>query len=49
MLIRLILDPADKHRSGANQMRQWFTVREHSWRRNALAGVNLDEKVSPGS
>src|SRR5881275_253039 len=25
MLIRLIADPADEHRSGANQMRQWFS------------------------
>src|SRR5947199_345718 len=25
MLIRLIADPADEHRSGANQMRQWLS------------------------
>ena len=38
MLIRLILDPADEHRPGANQMRQWLSFREHSRRGNA--GVN---------
>jgi len=47
MLIRLILDPADEHRSGANQMRQWLSFREHSRRGNAKARVNLDEKLSP--
>src|SRR6266851_1336312 len=35
MLIRLILDPADEHRSGANQMRQWLSFQEHSRRGNA--------------
>jgi hypothetical protein len=35
MLIRLILDPADKDRPGANQMRQWFSFQEHSRRGNA--------------
>jgi len=36
MLIRLILDPADEHRSGANQMRQWLSFQEHSRRGKAL-------------
>src|SRR5271169_5056177 len=35
MLIRLILDPTDEHRSGANQMRQWLSFQEHSRRGNA--------------
>jgi hypothetical protein len=35
MLIRLILDPANELRSGANQMRQWLSFREHSRRGNA--------------
>jgi hypothetical protein len=35
MLIRLILDPADKDRPGANQMRQWISFQEHSRRGNA--------------
>src|SRR5437588_5893073 len=35
MLIRLIPDPADEHRSGANQMRQWLSFQEHSRRGNA--------------
>src|SRR6266705_190375 len=47
MLIRLILDPADEHRSGANQMRQWLSFQEHSRRGNAEARVKLDEKVLP--
>jgi hypothetical protein len=37
MLIRLILDPADEHRSGANQMRQGLSFQEHSRRGNAYA------------
>ncbi|HEV7981443.1 MAG TPA: hypothetical protein VGP86_00970, partial [Xanthobacteraceae bacterium] len=40
MLIRLILDPDDEHRSGANQineMRQWFSFQEHSKRGNAAS------------
>jgi hypothetical protein len=37
MLIRLILDPADEHRSGANQIRQWLTFQEHSRRGNAAS------------
>src|SRR5215472_4887718 len=35
MLIRLIISPADQNRSGANQMRQHLTLREHFRRRNA--------------
>ena len=35
MLIRLILAPADEHRSGANQMRQQLSFREHFRRGNA--------------
>jgi hypothetical protein len=35
MLIRLILSPADEHRSGANQMRQHLSFREHFRRGNA--------------
>jgi flavin-dependent dehydrogenase len=38
MLIRLIIGPADEHRSGANQMRQHFSFREHFRRGNAAAG-----------
>src|SRR5712671_3035621 len=37
MLIRLILSPADEHRSGANQMRQHLSFREHFRRGNAPA------------
>jgi hypothetical protein len=37
MLIRLILSPADKHRSGANQMRQHLSFREHFRRGNATS------------
>jgi hypothetical protein len=37
MLIRLILSPADEHRSGANQMRQHLSFREHFRRGNASA------------
>src|SRR5437660_1172830 len=36
MLIRLIISPADEHRSGANQMRQHLSFREHFTRGNAL-------------
>jgi hypothetical protein len=36
MLIRLILSPADEHRSGANQMRQHLSFREHFRRGNAV-------------
>jgi hypothetical protein len=43
MLIRLILDPDDEHRSGANQMRQWFSFQEHSKRGNAEGSDNQDE------
>src|SRR6516225_179298 len=35
MLIRLILSPADENRSGANQMRQHTSFREHFRRGNA--------------
>jgi hypothetical protein len=35
MLTRLIPDPANKLRPGANQVRQQLTIREHSWRGNA--------------
>src|SRR6202022_3834202 len=37
MLIRLILSPADEHRSGANQMRQHLSFREHFRRGNAFS------------
>jgi hypothetical protein len=36
MLIRLIVSPADEHRSGANQMRQHLSFREHFRGGNAL-------------
>src|SRR5437016_2349908 len=35
MLIRLIISPADENRSGANQMRQHRSFREHFRRGNA--------------
>src|SRR5207245_2034209 len=35
MLIRLIISPADENRSGANQMRQHLSFREHFRRGNA--------------
>jgi hypothetical protein len=35
MLIRLIISPADENRSGANQMRQHLSLREHFRRGNA--------------
>src|SRR5205823_3234349 len=35
MLIRLIISPADQNRSGANQMRQHLSFREHFRRGNA--------------
>jgi hypothetical protein len=47
MLIRLILSPADEHRPGANQMRQYLSFREHFRRGNAEERVNRDEEVSP--
>jgi hypothetical protein len=47
MLIRLIISPADEHRSGANQMRQQLSFREHFRRGNAEMRVDQDEKVSP--
>src|SRR6266404_7560190 len=37
MLICLILGPADEHRSGANQMRQYLSFREHFRRGNAVS------------
>jgi hypothetical protein len=46
MLIRLILDPADKDRPGANQMRQSISFQEHSRRGNADDSDNQDE--NPG-
>jgi hypothetical protein len=46
MLIRLIISPADEDRSGANQMRQHLSFREHFRRGNADKRVNHDEKVS---
>src|SRR5438309_5188798 len=47
MLICLILSPAGEHRSGANQMRQYRSFREHIRRGNAEARVDQDEKLSP--
>jgi hypothetical protein len=44
MLIRLILDPAEKDRSGANQMRQWFSFGQHSRRGNAPS--HLDRRAT---
>jgi hypothetical protein len=38
MLIRLIIGPADEHRSGANQMRQHLSFQEHFRRGNAILG-----------
>src|SRR3954451_945714 len=37
MLIRLIISPADQNRSGANQMRQHLSFREHFRRGNAVS------------
>jgi hypothetical protein len=37
MLIRLIISPADENRSGANQMRQHLSFREHFRRGNAAS------------
>src|SRR5579862_6418613 len=37
MLTRLIPDPADEHRTGANQMRQWLSIQEHFRRGNAAS------------
>src|SRR6516225_2204931 len=37
ILIRLIISPADEHRSGANQMRQHLSFREHFRRGNAAS------------
>src|SRR3954447_10684891 len=39
MLIRLIISPADQNRSGANQMRQHLSFREHFRRGNAAVPV----------
>src|SRR5215469_17888012 len=41
MLIRLIISPADEYRSGANQMRQHLSFREHFRRGNALILATL--------
>src|SRR6185437_14772108 len=43
MLIRLILNPADENRSGANQMRQHISFREHFRRGNARLVVKPDQ------
>jgi len=50
MLIRLIISPADEHRSGANQMRQHLSFREHFRRGNAMVGdIIADSRAtSPG-
>src|SRR5215467_9925222 len=37
MLIRLIISPADEYRSGATQMRQHLSFREHFRRGNAVS------------
>src|SRR5947209_162231 len=42
MLIRLIISPADEIRSGANQMRQHVSFREHFRRGNADRSGNQD-------
>src|SRR5690349_20087514 len=44
MLIRLILSPAHEHRSGANQMRQHLSFREHFRRGNAPAARRAAER-----
>jgi hypothetical protein len=53
MLIRLILDPADKDRPGANQMRQWISFQEHSRRGNApshpIAAQQVNRRIPRGS
>ena len=51
MLIRLILDPADEHRSGANQMRQWFSFGEHfsEAMRGPTSSRTLSSARSPNS
>ena len=48
MLIRLIISPADQNRSGANQMRQHLSFREHFRRGNAETSVNQGENGSLG-
>src|SRR5271169_4488016 len=48
-LIRLILDPADEHRSGANQMRQWLSFREHSRRGNAASHPDRRAALQPAA
>jgi hypothetical protein len=45
MLIRLVIGPADEHRSGANQMRQHLSFREHFRRGNAAS--HLDRRAAP--
>src|SRR5438105_13932458 len=47
MLIRLIPDPADEHRSGANQMRQWLSFQEHSRRGNASSHPDRRATIIP--
>src|SRR5215831_11460578 len=49
MLIRLIISPTDQNRSGANQMRQHLSFREHFRRGNAgsVAGCATKGGRSP--
>src|SRR6266478_4539381 len=49
MLIRLILDPAEKDRSGANQMRQWVSFGQHSSRGNAPSHPDRRATYEAGS
>jgi hypothetical protein len=46
MLIRLIISPADQNRSGANQMRQHLSFREHFRRGNARRAVVVAARQS---
>src|SRR3954465_14593609 len=46
MLIRLIISPADENRSGANQMRQHLSFREHFRRGNALPSDDLFGEIA---
>jgi hypothetical protein len=48
MLIRLILSPADEHRSGANQMGQHLSFREH-FRRGNAASSRLPRYMLPSN
>jgi exonuclease III len=49
MLIRLIISPADEHRSGANQMRQYLSLREHFRRGNAIQIAALHLAAGPAA